>query len=54
MGLRALSEFLTEERNTSLTECSVRQHLDNQVDIEAVEDEGRFTAGLRVVFHSSA
>jgi hypothetical protein len=44
MGLRALSEFVMEERIASLTECGVRQHLDNQVDIEAVEDESGFTA----------
>jgi hypothetical protein len=44
MGLKTLSEFVTEERITSSTECGVRQHLDNQVDIEAVEDECGFTA----------
>ena len=35
-----------------LTEYGVRQHLDNQVDVEGVEDESGFSAGLRTVFHS--
>jgi DNA-binding transcriptional LysR family regulator len=37
-----------------LAECSVRQHLDNQVEVEVVEDENSFTGRLRVVFHSSS
>jgi hypothetical protein len=43
-GLDASLDFLGGGRNMSLTECRVRQHLDNDVDIEVVEDECGFTA----------
>lgn len=36
-----------------LAECSVRQHLDNQVEVEVVEDENSFIVRLIIVFHSS-
>lgn len=37
-----------------LAECSVRQHLDNQVEVEVIKDEASFIVRLRVVFHSSS
>jgi hypothetical protein len=39
--------------NARLAECSVRQHLDNQVEVEIVKDENSFIGRLRVVFHFS-
>jgi hypothetical protein len=45
---------LSGKRNSRLAERSVRQHLDNQVEVEVVEDENRFTVRLIVVFHSSS
>ena len=36
-----------------LAECGVRQHLDNQVEVEVVEDENSFIVRLIIVFHSS-
>lgn len=37
-----------------LAECSVRQHLDNQVEVEVIKDETSFIGRLRIVFHSSS
>ena len=45
--------FVKDGGISGLTECSVRQHLDNQVNVEVVEDENGFIARSSVVFHLS-